>query len=87
MSNETVNDNQNDESFEQPISEIDNLRVNLEYATRLIWLIVRDLGGQVVISKNSILEATFDEVRVSDTVDGGILVEAVKEEASASEES
>jgi hypothetical protein len=69
----------------QELTEIQRMQINLEYATRLLWLVVRDLGGQVVITKEAIESATFDEVRVSDTVDGGLHVEAVKNEPVAEE--
>ena len=61
----------------QELTEFQKLQINLEYATRLLWLVARDLGGEVTISKESIEAATFDEVRVSDTVDGGLHIEAV----------
>jgi hypothetical protein len=60
------------------LTEVERLQINLEYATRLLWLVVSDLGGEVVVSKESIEAATFDEVRVTDTVDGGLHVQAVK---------
>ena len=62
---------------QEELTDVQKLQINLEYATRLLWLIVKDLGGQVVITKESIEAATFDEVRVSDTLDGGLHVEAV----------
>lgn len=70
----------------QELTEVQRMQINLEYATRLLWLIVRDLGGEVVITKEAIEAATFDEVRVSDTVDGGLHVEAVKNEPVVEEE-
>lgn len=70
---------------EQELTDIQRMQVNLEYATRLLWLIVHDLGGEVVITKESIESATFEEVRVTDTVDGGLHVEAVKTEAPVEE--
>jgi len=76
------------ETTEAPVEEltdIQRMQINLEYATRLLWLVVRDLGGEVVITKEAIETATFDEVRVTDTVDGGLHVEAVKVEAEVSE--
>lgn len=79
---------ENIETTEAPVEEltdIQRMQINLEYATRLLWLVVRDLGGEVVITKEAIETATFDEVRVTDTVDGGLHVEAVKAEAEASE--
>jgi hypothetical protein len=70
---------------QQELTEVQRLQINLEYATRLLWLIIRDLGGEVVITKESIEAATFDEVRVTDTVDGGLHVEAVKNQPEQQE--
>jgi hypothetical protein len=69
----------------QELTEIQKMQINLEYATRLLWLVVTDLGGEVVITKESIESATFDEVRVTDTVDGGLHVEAVKNQPEQQE--
>jgi hypothetical protein len=69
----------------QELTEIQRMQINLEYATRLLWLVVTDLGGEVVITKESIEAATFDEVRVTDTVDGGLHVEAVKNQPEQQE--
>lgn len=66
---------------QEELTDMQKLQINLEYATRLLWLVVKDLGGQVVITKEAIEAATFDEVRVSDTVDGGLYVEAVSNES------
>lgn len=71
---------------EEELTEVQRMQINLEYATRLLWLIVRDLGGEVVITKEAIEAATFEEVRVTDTVDGGLHVEAVKIETPTEEE-
>lgn len=71
---------------EEELTDVQRMQINLEYATRLLWLIVRDLGGEVVITKEAIEAATFEEVRVTDTVDGGLHVEAVKIEAPVEEE-
>lgn len=70
----------------QELTEFQKLQINLEYATRLLWLVARDLGGEVTITKESIEAATFDEVRVSDTVDGGLHIQAVYVEPEAEEE-
>lgn len=72
-----MTENIENQEAQPELTDVQKLQINLEYATRLLWLIVRDLGGQVVITKESIEAATFDEVRVSDTVDGGLHVEAV----------
>ena len=69
----------------QELTEFQKLQINLEYATRLLWLLVRDLGGEATITKESIEAATFDEVRVSDTVDGGLHIQAVYVEPEAEE--
>ena len=70
----------------QELTEFQKLQINLEYATRLLWLVARDLGGEVTITKESIEAATFDEVRVSDTVDGGLHIQAVYVEPEAEEQ-
>ena len=62
----------------QELTDIQRLQINLEYATRLLWLVINDLGGEVVVTKESIETATFEEVRVTETVDGGLHIEAVK---------
>jgi transposase len=59
------------------LTDVEALQINLEYATRLLWLVIHELGGEVTITKEQIANATFDEVRVSDTVEGGLHVEAV----------
>lgn len=68
------------------MSDIQRMQINLEYATRLLWLVVRNLGGEVVITQEAIDTATFDEVRVTDTVDGGLHIEAVKLDAAPASE-
>jgi len=83
MTNETETIEVQEEAVE--LTEVQRMQINLEYATRLLWLVVRDQGGEVVITKESIENATFDEVRVTDTVDGGLHVEAVKNEAPSEE--
>lgn len=62
----------------QELTDTQRLQINLEYATRLLWLVITDLGGEVVVTKEAIETATFDEVRVTDTVDGGLHIQAVK---------
>lgn len=83
MTNETETIEVQEEAVE--LTEAQRMQINLEYATRLLWLVVRDQGGEVVITKESIESATFDEVRVTDTVDGGLHVEAVKNEVPSEE--
>jgi len=56
------------------------LEINLEYATRLVWLIVNELGGSYEITKEMIDSADFTEVRVGDTVEGGLFVEVASNE-------
>lgn len=60
--------------------KIATLEINLEYATRLVWLIVKDQGGNFEITKEMIEQADFTEVRVSDTVTGGLHVEVAPNE-------
>ena len=59
---------------------IATLEINVEYATRIVWLIVNELGGNFEITPKMIADANFTEVRVSDTVDGGLYVEVTKSE-------
>ena len=60
--------------------KVANLEINVEYATRIVWLIVNELGGSYEITKQMIEKAEFTEVRVSDTVDGGLFVETATNE-------
>lgn len=60
--------------------KVANLEINVEYATRIVWLIVNELGGSYNITKEMIENAEFTEVRVSDTVDGGLHVEVAPSE-------
>jgi hypothetical protein len=60
--------------------KVANLEINLEYATRLVWLIVNELGGNYEITKEMIEKADFTEVRVSDTVSGGLHIEVAPNE-------
>jgi hypothetical protein len=60
--------------------KVQNLEINVEYATRIVWLIVNELGGNYEITKEMIEKAQFTEVRVSDTVDGGLYVEVAPNE-------
>lgn len=60
--------------------KVQNLEINVEYATRIVWLIVNELGGNYEITKEMIEKARFTEVRVSDTVDGGLYVEVASNE-------
>lgn len=60
--------------------KVANLEINVEYATRIVWLIVNELGGSYNITKEMIENAEFTEVRVSDTVDGGLHVEVAPNE-------
>ena len=55
--------------------KVANLEINLEYATRLVWLMVNEAGGSYEITKEMIEKAEFTQVRVSDTVAGGLYVE------------
>lgn len=55
--------------------QVENLRINLEYATRIVWLIVNNEGGNYEITRQMIEEAEFGEVRISDTVSGGLYIE------------
>lgn len=70
------------ENTEAPreLTEIERLEVNLEYATRLIWLIVNQIGGEVEITKEEIDNATFRAVEVSDTVSGGLHIKAATDD-------
>lgn len=70
------------ENTEAPreLTEIERLEVNLEYATRLIWLIVNQIGGEVEITKEEIDTATFRAVEVSDTVSGGLHIKAATDD-------
>ena len=65
------------EELPQELTELERLEINLEYATRLIWLIVNQIGGEVEITKEEIETATFREVTVADTVSGGLHITAV----------
>lgn len=60
--------------------KVANLEINVEYATRIVWLIVNELGGSYNITKEMIENAEFTEVRVSDTLDGGLHVEVAPNE-------
>jgi transposase len=60
--------------------KVANLEVNVEYATRIVWLIVNELGGNYEITKEMIENANFTEVRVSDTVNGGLYIEVAPSE-------
>lgn len=60
--------------------QLATLEINLEYATRLVWLIVNELGGNYEITKEMIESANFTEVRVSDTVNGGLFIEVAPNE-------
>lgn len=60
--------------------KVQSLEINVEYATRIVWLIVNELGGNYEITKEMIEKAQFTEVRVSDTVDGGLYVEVAPNE-------
>jgi hypothetical protein len=60
--------------------QIVNLQINLEYATRIVWLIVNNEGGNYEITKQMIEEAQFGEVRISDTVSGGLYIEVGNDE-------
>jgi hypothetical protein len=60
--------------------KVANLEVNVEYATRIVWLIVNELGGNYEITKEIIENANFTEVRVSDTVNGGLYIEVAPSE-------
>jgi hypothetical protein len=60
--------------------KVANLEINLEYATRLVWLIVNEIGGNYEITKEMIEKADFTEVRVSDTVSGGLHIEVAPNE-------
>jgi hypothetical protein len=60
--------------------QIVNLQINLEYATRIVWLIVNNEGGNYEITKQMIEEAKFGEVRISDTVGGGLYIELGSDE-------
>lgn len=62
------------------LTEIERLEINLEYATRLIWLIVNQHGGEVSITAEEIESATFREVQVADTVNGGLHITAVSDD-------
>lgn len=62
------------------LTEIERLEVNLEYATRLLWLIVNQAGGEVEITSEEIESATFREVQVSDTLNGGLHIKAVSDD-------
>lgn len=70
------------ENTEAPteLNEIERLQVNLEYATRLLWLIVNQIGGEVEITAEEIESATFRAVEVSDTVDNGLHIKAVSDD-------
>lgn len=69
-----------EEQNEALIHELENKALNLEYATRIIWLIVNKLGGSHEITTEDIDNAQYTEVRISDTVDGGLFVETKAEE-------
>lgn len=60
--------------------KVANLEINVEYATRIVWLIVNELGGNYEITKEMIESANFTEVRVSDTLDGGLHIEVAPSE-------
>ena len=60
--------------------KVANLEINVEYATRIVWLIVNELGGSYEITKEMIENANFTEVRVSDTVNGGLHIEVAPNE-------
>lgn len=60
--------------------KVANLEINLEYATRLVWLIVNELGGNYEITKEMIEKAEFTQVRVSDTIAGGLYIEVAPNE-------
>ncbi len=70
------------ENTEAPreLTEIERLEVNLEYATRLIWLIVNQIGGEVEITQEEIDTATFRAVEVSDTISGGLHIKAATDD-------
>jgi hypothetical protein len=60
--------------------KVANLEINVEYATRIVWLIVNELGGSYDITKEMIENANFTEVRVSDNVRGGLHIEVAPSE-------
>lgn len=62
------------------LTDLERLEINLEYATRLIWLIVNQIGGEVEITKEEIETATFRAVEVSDTVSGGLHIKAATDD-------
>jgi hypothetical protein len=69
-----------EKQVEELQGKIANLEINTEYATRIVWLIVNELGGNFEITKEMVENAQFTEVRVSDTVSGGLYIEVAPNE-------